>query len=106
MRSQRGFVAALGAVTPMLAGCGGPVDAAPAAPERPTDDRDAVLSGLAFFPLAAPEPVAGADGRLHLAYEFVTMNQSASTVALQKIEALDAAGGQVLPVWRVLRSTP
>ncbi len=48
MRSQRGFVAALGAVTPMLAGCGGPVDAAPAAPERPTEDRDAVLSGLRF----------------------------------------------------------
>ncbi len=100
---RRGFVAVLGTVVLALGGCTGqaadataPTPTAAPASASAVSDQNAVLSGLAFFPLAVPDPVAGADGRLHLAYELVAMNQSDKTVTVEKIEVVDAAGGQTL----------
>ena len=49
----------------------------------------AVLSPLAFAPLAQPDPVLGADDKVHLAYEMQVLNASAASVALTSIETLD-----------------
>jgi Peptidase family M23 len=96
MSAQRWPLAVLGAAVVILAACGSAPASPSAAPARPTDDRDAMLSALAFFPLADPEPVLGADDHIHLAYELIAMNQSGSAVTIQDIEVLDVASGQVL----------
>jgi hypothetical protein len=55
-----------------------------------------VLSPLAVTPIASPNPVLGADNRMHLAYEIVLMNIGSTEIDIEKIEALNADGGAVL----------
>ncbi len=55
-----------------------------------------VLSPLVVTPVASPNPVLGADNRVHLAYEIVLMNIGSTEVDIEKIEALNADGGAVL----------
>jgi hypothetical protein len=57
---------------------------------------DDVLSPLVATPIAAPNPVLGADDKTHLVYEIVLMNMGSTTVGLDKIETLDAISGTVL----------
>lgn len=51
-----------------------------------------VYSSIVIAPISDPNPVAGADGRIHLAYELLVTNPSRLFVTLDKVEALDAAG--------------
>jgi Peptidase family M23 len=60
-----------------------------------TDVADDVLSPLVATPIAAPNPVLGADDKTHLAYEIVLMNMGSTTVGLDNIETLDAITGTV-----------
>lgn len=53
---------------------------------------DQVYSSLALAEIAPPVPVAGADGRIHLAYELVATNPSRLFLTLDKVEAVDPAG--------------
>jgi Peptidase family M23 len=57
---------------------------------------DDVLSPLVATPIAAPNPVIGADDTTHLAYEIALMNMGSTTVDLAKVETLDAISGAVL----------
>jgi hypothetical protein len=57
---------------------------------------DDVLSPLVATPIAAPNPVLGADDKTHLVYEIVLMNIGSTAVGLDKIETLDAIGGVVV----------
>ncbi|TCL74574.1 peptidase M23-like protein [Rhizobium sp. BK251] len=54
-----------------------------------TDD---VYSSIALRPISEPNPVIGADGRTHLAYELMVVNPSKLFVTLDKVEALDSEG--------------
>jgi hypothetical protein len=94
-RWQRWCIASLGVPLLIVAGCGDGAAASAAAP-APPDDRNAVLTALAVFPLAVPDPVLAADGQVHLAYELIAMNQSSATVTLQEVQVLDSADGRVL----------
>ena len=59
--------------------------------EGAEETNAAVLSPLAFAPLAQPDPVLGSDDKVHLAYEMQVLNASRSSVTLTSIETLDAA---------------
>src|SRR5262245_8491196 len=48
-----------------------------------------VLSPLVVRPIATPDPVLGADGRVHLAYELLLVNLSPSPLTIDSVEALD-----------------
>ncbi len=51
-----------------------------------------VVSSIAVRAISSPNPVLGADDRLHLAYELLVVNPSKLFVTLDKVEAVDAAG--------------
>ncbi len=51
-----------------------------------------VLSSLALRPISMPKPVAGSDGRTHLAYELLASNASKLFLTLDRVELLDPAG--------------
>ena len=51
---------------------------------------DQVLSSIGVSMLAPPNPVLGADGRVHLAYELMASNTSGLFITLDKVEAVDA----------------
>lgn len=53
---------------------------------------DQVYSSLALAVIAPPVPVAGADARVHLAYELVATNPTRLFLTLDKVEAVDPAG--------------
>ena len=53
---------------------------------------DEVYSSIAVSMLAPPDPVQGADGRIHLAYELIVRNPSPLLITLDKVEAIDGAG--------------
>jgi hypothetical protein len=53
---------------------------------------DQVLSSVSVRPISVPNPVLGADGRIHLAYELMVGNPSHVFVTLDKLEAVDEAG--------------
>jgi hypothetical protein len=55
-----------------------------------------VVSPLVATPLASPNPVLGADDKVHLAYEIVLANMAPGAIDLKKVETLDAATGSVL----------
>ncbi len=55
-----------------------------------------VVSPLVATPLTSPNPVLGADDKVHLAYEIVLVNMAAADIGLKKVETLDAASGAVL----------
>ncbi len=57
---------------------------------------DPVLSPLVAMPVAPPNPVQGADDKVHLAYELTLINQSQLVVGIEAIDVVDAANGQVL----------
>ncbi len=81
------------AVVAMVAMC--VVSAAPAGAESTGEGSEetnaAVLSPLAFAPLAQPDPVLGSDDTVHLAYEMQVLNASTASVTLTSIETLDPA---------------
>lgn len=51
-----------------------------------------VFSSISVRPLSEPDPVLGADGRTHLAYELLVVNPSNLFVTLDRVEAVDAGG--------------
>ena len=55
-----------------------------------------VVSPLVVMPLTSPNPVLGADDKVHLAYEIVLVNMAPGDIGLKKVETLDAASGAVL----------
>ncbi|HUC02632.1 MAG TPA: M23 family metallopeptidase [Methyloceanibacter sp.] len=55
-----------------------------------------VVSPLVVMPLTSPNPVLGADDKLHLAYEIVLVNMAPGDIGLKKVETLDAASAAVL----------
>lgn len=57
---------------------------------------DDALSPLVATPIAAPNPVLGADDKTHLVYEIVLTNMGSTTVGLDMIQTLDAMSGTVL----------
>ena len=76
------FAACILTATPALAESTG---------EGAEETNGAVLSPLAFAPLAQPDPVLGSDNKIHLAYEMQVMNASRASVMLTSIETLDAS---------------
>jgi hypothetical protein len=48
-----------------------------------------VLSPLIAQPVASPDPVLGADGRVHLAYELLLVNTTPSPVTIDGVAALN-----------------
>jgi hypothetical protein len=61
-----------------------------AAPAAAGGDEDAVLTPAAFEVLNPPEPVLGADGQNHLAYEIRVANQSAAELTIAAVQARSA----------------
>jgi hypothetical protein len=55
-----------------------------------------VVSPLLAIPVAAPNPVLGADDKIHLAYELTLVNQSQLVVGIDAIDVVDAVNDQVL----------
>lgn len=51
-----------------------------------------VFSSVAVTTLAQPRPVAGADGRIHLAYEYALTNTGSIFVTIDKVEAVTPEG--------------
>ncbi|MFG1346565.1 M23 family metallopeptidase [Xanthobacter autotrophicus DSM 431] len=80
MRRLLFALAALGAASPALAQALKP---------------DEVLSSISVAPISTPNPVLGADGRVHLAYELLVTNPSKLFVTLDKVEAVDPQSGPV-----------
>jgi len=64
--------------------------------EGAEETNAAVLSPLAFAPLAQPDPVLGSDDKVHLAYEMQVMNASRASVSMTSIDTLDAKDDAVL----------
>src|SRR6476646_10055047 len=55
------------------------------------------LTPVVASALAVPQPVLGADGRIHLAYALLLLNVSPFTVRIDSLDTLDAGNGdQVL----------
>ena len=48
-----------------------------------------ILSSIAVRPISEPNPVLGADDRMHLAYELLVVNPSKLFVTIKKVEAVD-----------------
>jgi hypothetical protein len=55
-----------------------------------------MLSPLVATPIASPNPVLGADDKIHLAYEIVLLNLSSGDLTLEKVEAIDTLDGDAL----------
>lgn len=53
---------------------------------------DEIITSIAARPISEPNPVLGADGRTHLAYELLIVNPSRLFVALDTVAAVDDAG--------------
>jgi len=52
-------------------------------------DAPDVASPLVASPIASPEPVLGADGRIHLAYELLLVNMVQSPITIDSVAALN-----------------
>jgi murein DD-endopeptidase MepM/ murein hydrolase activator NlpD len=63
-------------------------------------DRAEVFTGLVVQPMISPRPVAGADGRVHLAYELSFVNETKMISQVDSIAAVDADSGAVLAEWK------
>lgn len=86
--ARRAGLALLGALA-LAAGLTLPAASAATRPPAPT--AAPTLSPLAITALAPPvNPVAGADGKVHLAYELTLANQSGKVVQLTSVSAVDA----------------
>ncbi len=55
-----------------------------------------ILSSLAIRPISTPNPVPGADGKIHLAYEILVSNPSRLFMTLDKVEVVSRDGAPVL----------
>jgi hypothetical protein len=53
---------------------------------------DEIYSSIAVRTLSEPNPVMGADGRIHLAYELLVVNPTPLFVTLDKVEIVDDTG--------------
>jgi hypothetical protein len=53
---------------------------------------DEVLSSVSVGIVAAPDPVLGADNRIHLAYELIVSNTTTLFIRLDKVEAVEQHG--------------
>lgn len=53
---------------------------------------DQVFSSIAVHTISNPDPVLGADDRVHLAYELMVSNPSPLFVTLDTVEAVDSDG--------------
>ncbi|MDM9621574.1 MULTISPECIES: M23 family metallopeptidase [unclassified Rhizobium] len=53
---------------------------------------DEIVSSIVVRPVSTPNPVLGADDRVHLAYELFVVNPSKLFVTLDKVEAVDNGG--------------
>ena len=53
---------------------------------------DAVFSSIGVSMISPPNPVLGADNRIHLAYEVIASNTSGLFITLDKVEAVDKQG--------------
>jgi Peptidase family M23 len=51
-----------------------------------------ILSSIAVRPISSPNPVRGADGRIHLAYELTVTNPGDLFTTIDKVEAVDRKG--------------
>src|SRR5690349_8323843 len=51
-----------------------------------------ILSSITVRPISEPNPVLGADGRTHLAYELLVVNPTKLFVTLDRVEAVDESG--------------
>ncbi|PWK76046.1 M23 family metallopeptidase [Aminobacter sp. AP02] len=56
---------------------------------------DEVFSSITVRPISEPNPVLGADGRVHLAYELLVVNPSQLFVTLEKVEAIGEGDGRL-----------
>ncbi|WP_293853797.1 M23 family metallopeptidase [uncultured Alsobacter sp.] len=57
------------------------------------------FTALSVAPLYPPRAVLATDGRTHLAYELTVVNVTSLVVAIDALEAVDAATGAVLASW-------
>jgi hypothetical protein len=78
------LVAALAALATAL-----PAQSAPSEPSP-------VLSPIVVSVVATPNPVLGANNRVHLAYELSIVNQSQLIVGIDAVKIVDAANDQVI----------
>jgi hypothetical protein len=69
------------------------VRAGDGAASQPDPGPDVALTPLVASALAVPQPVAGADNRVHLAYELLLLNVSPFTVRVDSVATLDAGRG-------------
>lgn len=53
---------------------------------------DEVVSSLALIPLEKPNPVLGADNRIHLAYELLAVNPTKLFLTIDQVDVVDSAG--------------
>jgi hypothetical protein len=51
-----------------------------------------VLSSITVRPLSEPNPVLGADGRVHLAYELVVANPGGGFITIDQLDVIDESG--------------
>jgi len=63
-------------------------------------DRAEVFTALVVRPVISPRPVAGADGRIHLAYELSFVNETKMISQVEAITAVDGDSGAVLREWK------
>jgi hypothetical protein len=63
-------------------------------------DTAPVFTSIVVHSLISPRPVAGADGRTHLAYELSIVNDARVLAQIDSIAALDADTGSVLAEWK------
>ena len=63
-------------------------------------DRVEVFTGLVVQPMISARPVAGPDGRVHLAYELSFVNETKVISQVDSIAAVDADSGAVLTEWK------
>lgn len=68
--------------------------------EAVAGENGPVFSTIVVQPLISPRPVAGADGRVHLAYELSIVNDSKLLAQIDSIAAIDADTGSVLAEWK------
>jgi hypothetical protein len=59
-----------------------------------------VFTTLIVQPVAVPSPVLGADGKRHLAYELLLVNDTTLLARVDAVAALDADTGAVLAEWK------
>lgn len=63
------------------------------------DPPPAQFTAVAVSVVFPPRPVAGSDGKSHLAYELSVVNMTSLVVRLDRIEAIDGDTGETLSSW-------